>query len=280
MSEVLPVNVTEDTLVARANALAGVTAVVPAVPDVSQLASWSQENYQLEADAAASLGFPVVHLASQLRHRLCIFGASRWCDVSSGDGHVYRFGVSLRVLIEIESKENQDDLTLPNIAASVQLGTATASAQLIVRGYSSPSVGKLLPPWQSFSVDSYAQYMSAISAIQSEIMANDDSVVPQLLASTIASATLPSSSQAVGTVVALRAVADGRTLQEALNEDHGDEDDRSVRRNSIEQQYRVLNIPADASPTEEQQLQARQQLGDLATKHRWWIKVAARPSSA
>jgi hypothetical protein len=113
--------------------------------------------------------------------------------------------------------------------------------------------------------------MTAISAIQSEIMANDDSVVPQLLASTIASATLPSSSQAVGTVVALRAVADGRTLREALNEDHGEEDDRSIRRNSIEQQYQILNIAADARPTEEQQMQARQQLGDLATKHRWWI---------
>jgi hypothetical protein len=139
MSELLPVNVTEDTLVARANALAGVTAVVPAVPNVSQLASWSQENYQLEADAAATLGFPVVHLAGQSRHRLCIFGASRWCDVNSGDGHVYRFGVSLRVLIEIDSKENQDDLTLPNIAANVQLGTASASAQLIVRATTVPA---------------------------------------------------------------------------------------------------------------------------------------------
>ena len=44
MSELLPVNVNEAVIVARATALAGPTPTVPKPPSAAQLASWSQEN--------------------------------------------------------------------------------------------------------------------------------------------------------------------------------------------------------------------------------------------
>lgn len=47
---------------------------------------------------------------------------------------------------------------------------ALASAQLLVRGYKGNTLGGLLPEWQTFGVDSYGQYMTAISALQKQIM--------------------------------------------------------------------------------------------------------------
>jgi hypothetical protein len=275
MSELLPVNVAEAIVVSRANALAGGTGVVvtaPTPPNVDQLASWSQENYQLDVKAAASLGFPVGHLSGELQHDMYIFGTSRWADVDSGDGHVYRFGVSLRVLVKVERDKFIGDVALPFIAANVELERATASAQLVIRGYNSATLGKLLPAWQSFSVDSYSSYMTAISAIQEEIMANDANVLPQLLATTVASVTLPSSAQSVGTVTALRAIADGKTLQEALDRVTQGGADASTIRDSIERQYQSMGIASDAEPTAADRSAAQNQVGDFDAKHHWWSR--------
>jgi len=267
VAELLPVNINEATVVARASAVTGVSATLPTPPAVGDLASWSQENYQLSVKAAAHLGFPITTLSGAIRQDLLIFGTSRWTDVDSGDGHVYRFGISLRVLVQVQSLEAELDLSLPTIAASVQLGRAQASAQLVVRGYNSSSLGKLLPPWQSFTVDSYSQYMSAISAIQQQIMDDDGSIVPQLLATTVAAPTLPSSSQSIGTVLALRGIADGSRLKSLLSSD--DADPPEVQ-DSITQTYSDLGLGPDDEPSAQAQENARRDLGPLAQAHRWW----------
>jgi hypothetical protein len=265
--DLLPVNISEATVVSRATVLPGLTATRPQPPDVKDLSSWSQENYQLKVKAAAHLGFPVANLNAGLDSDLLIFGTSRWTDVDSGDGHVYRFGVSLRVLVEVMSVDGKIDLTLPAIAANVQLGRAQASAQLVVRGYNSSTLGKLLPPWQAFTVDSYSQYMSAISEIQQAVMQSDANIVPQLLATTLVGPSLPSSAQSIGTVIAVRAVANGDSLNACLkNNDSvgGDVEE------AITQAYCNVGLQADDRPTPEVQDKARGQLGPLAQAHHWW----------
>ncbi len=267
MPDLMPVNIGEATVVSRAGAIAGLNPKSPPRPDVSELACWSQENYQLDTKAAAHLGFPIARLGAELQRTLLIFGTSRWADTDSGDGHVYRFGVALRVLVHVTSTTIKGDVTLPSVAADVQLGNVQASAQLLVRGYNGSTLGTLLPPWQSFDVDSYAAYMAAISAIQNEVMAHDENIVPQLLATTIAGPSLPSSAQSVGTVAALRGIADGTSFRNLVDE----ESQASVEvKDAILQKYTELGLAPEDDPTPDMQKQSMNELGILAPMHHWW----------
>lgn len=265
--DLLPVNINEATVVSRAEGISGLTATRPSAPKVEELSSWSQENYQVQLKAAAHLGFPVADLDGSLNNNLLIFGTSRWADVDSGDGHVYRFGVSLRVLVEVTNTEGKIGLTLPEIAANVQLGKAQASAQLVVRGYNSPELGALLPPWQAFNVDSYSQYMSAVSAIQQKIMQDDSHVVPQLLATTLVEPTLPSSAQSVGTLTALKAIVIGHDLTKCLSDTASAAADV---KDSISRTYAEFGLGANDQPTPEDQKKAGDQLVPVARAHHWW----------
>jgi hypothetical protein len=75
----------------------------------------------------------------------------------------------LRALVVVTDIRVGGGLTLPVVAAQVELENARASAQLMVRGYVGSDVGGLLPTWQSFGVDSCAQYMTAVSTLQKAI---------------------------------------------------------------------------------------------------------------
>ena len=57
----------------------------------------------------------------------------------------------------------------------------------MVRGYVGSDLGALLPTWLSFGVDSYAQYMGAVSSLQKAIMSNAANIQPELLATTLIS---------------------------------------------------------------------------------------------
>jgi len=103
-------------------------------------------------------------------------------------------------------------------------------------------------------------------------MANDANVAPQLLATTAASVTLPSSAQSVGTVIALRAIADGRKLQEALDQVTQDTEDASIVRDSIERQYQSMGVTIGEEPTPADRTEAHKQLGDFDAKHHWWSR--------
>jgi hypothetical protein len=74
-----------------------------------------------------------------------MLGTSRWKDIVSG-AHTYRFGVALRAIVVISDIKGDGTLTLPVVAAQVELEGARASAQLLVRGYKGNALGDLLPP--------------------------------------------------------------------------------------------------------------------------------------
>lgn len=221
MSQLLPVNY---SAAHAAAALGDGADSPPAPPTVDQLADWSQENYVLDVSVAASLGFPVGSLTASHQHQSLLFGVSRWLDLDTADGHVYRFGIALRALVTVTQIQAQGALTLPVVAAKVELEGARASAQLLVRGYKGDELGSLLPQWQSFGVDSYAAYMQAVSSIQAKIMSDSANIAPQLLATTVVAPTLPPSASSVGMVYALEAIAHGATLTHALDRLRTDDD--------------------------------------------------------
>jgi hypothetical protein len=155
------------------------------VPSADSLATWQQESYQLDAKFAASVGFPLWGAETTDHLKVMLFGISRYEDVRSGV-HVYRYGVAIRVLLEIFDSENQAKVSLPAIAAQVELDILQANSQLIVLGYVG-NIGPQLPDWQAFDVNNYANYMAAVSKLQAQVFGDVANTKPVLLSSTLAS---------------------------------------------------------------------------------------------
>jgi hypothetical protein len=113
-----------------------------------------------------------------------LFGITRYSDVV-WQQEVYRYGVSIRVLLEIFSDKLDFNLSLPTIAAKVELGVVRASSQLLIRGYAG-DISASLPSWQSFDVDSYADYQKSVNELQHKILGDSANIRPELLSTTFA----------------------------------------------------------------------------------------------
>lgn len=187
IQNLLPVSLSTEGLKTAAGAVNG-TALKP--PEPNELSSLQQESYQLQAGFAAQLGFPVASLSTDDKLSIMIFGVTRYSDVVD-QKHTFRYGVAIRVLLEIYSEQLDGDLTLPMIAAKAQIGAVSASAQLLLYGYTG-DVADTLPSWQSFDVDSYADYLRSISALQKQVLRDTDHIKPVLLSSTLAAELHPS----------------------------------------------------------------------------------------
>ncbi|BCY09366.1 hypothetical protein [Actinoplanes sp. L3-i22] len=177
----LPVSVSAQALRAAAG-MPEPSAAPP--PDGSELPILQQESYQMQATLAVKLGFPIATVSAADKVIAMLYGITRYTDVVD-NGHTDRYGVAIRVLLEIYNEDVDADLTLPVVAAKAQLGAVSATAQLLVHGY----VGDLaaeLPSWQSFDVNSYAEYRKAISAVQRQVFRDVANIRPVLLSSTIA----------------------------------------------------------------------------------------------
>jgi hypothetical protein len=254
--------------VEEVHASAGLSdAKVPVPPEASELADWAQEAYSLSVTAAASLGFPVGNISANLTRDVLMFGSTRWKDVASGK-HTYRFGVALRAIVVVSDIKGDGALTLPIVAAKVELESARASAQLVVRGYQGGALGGLLPNWQSFGVDSYAQYMAAVSELQKTILGDEANIQPELLATSVISPKVPDTGMAVGSVYALQAIADGATLAHAIDKLGIDDSDvldavKAMYRNAIGEGDRAV-------PNEEQRQDAASQLHGFHFSRSWF----------
>lgn len=266
MPKMVPVNLSVEDVHAAAGL--GTGTEIPAAPDVNDLDNWAQEAYSLSVSAASNLGFPVGNITAAFKREALMFGSSRWKDVSSGE-HTYRFGVALRAIVVVSDIKGSGALTLPVVAAKVELEGARASAQLLVRGYKGDALGALLPAWQSFGVDAYGQYMKSVSDLQKEIMGDAQNIQPELLATTVVSQTVPAAGEAVGSVYALHAIAEGATLAHAL--DKLGVDDSAIS-GAVEALYRSrIGEDERAVPDEQQRQDA---LGELQGFHisRSWFK--------
>jgi hypothetical protein len=106
--------------------------------------------------------------------------ASRSKTVSGADGSVESWGISVRLAVATNKWDVKASLTIPAIAAAVELGMATASAAIDVRGYKG-DLSDLLPKPTSLDVTTYASYIHAFGLIQQKIFADVANQVPELL---------------------------------------------------------------------------------------------------
>ena len=263
MSTMTPVNLSASHVAQLASERTGTELEPPDAPGASDLANWEQENYQLSVSGALTLGFPVATVSAGVKSEVLIFGTSRWKDIES-DGYTYRYGVSLRVVVQIRDFKVDGSLTIPVVAAKVQLEGARATAGLLVRGYK----GDLrLPHWQSFDVSSYTEYQETVSTIQGTVTTDEANMDPQLLATTAAGAVLPAPAQGVGTVWALDAISHGETLGEALRKLAEYTEDESVR-STVRAIYKErLGGEGDSKPSDDAQEAARTDLHGVHIRH-------------
>lgn len=154
------------------------------IPTASQLGDWQQESYQLSSDLAVKLGFPIGSGDAAEKMRILLFGTSRFKDVQV-DGHTHRYGVAIRVLVEISSTEATVKLSPPTIAAQVELGIVQATSQLLVTGYTG-DISDEMPDWQSFDVNAYADFMNSVNAVKAKVFKDAAHIKPELLSSTLA----------------------------------------------------------------------------------------------
>jgi hypothetical protein len=69
------------------------------------------------------------------------------------------------------------------VAANVELGYATASSDLALRGYAFTAQKPVtLPSWGSFDVDTYAGFQKAVDAIVATVLFDNENIKPVLLA--------------------------------------------------------------------------------------------------
>jgi hypothetical protein len=265
MSALAPVNLSVGDAHAAANL--GIDAEVPQPPSADELSNWSQEAYSLDVSTATTLGFPLGNLGATYKRQALMFGVSRWKDVAA-NGNTYRFGTALRAVIVVSSVQGTLNLTLPVVAAKVELDGAKATAQLLIRGYKGKSLAGELPSWQTFGVDAYAQYMKSVSDIQQLIMEDEANIVPELLATTLLSSSVPPSTAAVGTVYALHAISEGASQAHAVDTLKTDSPEiismvRKVYESTLGQDERAV-------PTAEERQSAEEQLSGLHLSTGWF----------
>jgi len=158
------------------------TALIPGTPqDGGELGELAQEEYNLDETLALSLGFAVASVSGNGEHEVLVFQSARYKDVSF-QGETYRFGVAIESTIVVNSTTFKGGLTLPAVAANVQLGFTSASSKLAVRGYI-PTKPLTLPAWGSFDVGSYSAFQNTVSDLQTVLFDNAN-IHPVLLATT------------------------------------------------------------------------------------------------
>jgi hypothetical protein len=113
---------------------------------------------------------------------------SRSKTVASSDGNAEEtWGVAVRLVVATDKWDADVSITVPAVAASVQLGFANASAAIDVSGYKG-DLSHLLPTPGALDVDAYAGYITAYGAIQTKVFGDTENQVAVLLQRTVPSA--------------------------------------------------------------------------------------------
>ena len=90
------------------------------------------------------------------------------------------WGIAIRLVVATDDWHANVGITVPAVAATIELGLANASAALEVRGYTG-DYSSLLPTPTGLNVETYAVYISAFGKLQKQIFADPAHQVPQLL---------------------------------------------------------------------------------------------------
>ncbi|HEU0130435.1 MAG TPA: hypothetical protein VFQ85_05515 [Mycobacteriales bacterium] len=159
---------------------------------------WSSAIYQYEYHDAVSAGFAVGSVKTKGDYRLLVLDVARTASVPDGD-RIVTWGFGYRLLVEVENAEAAGSLTLPAIAASVELGRTNATLRLEIKGYTGADLWKVLPVPRPLNVDTHRDFLAAAEQVQKAFGDHPDNAVPVQLSA------VPAESIAAGGVTQVEA---------------------------------------------------------------------------
>lgn len=203
----------------------------------ADLANWDYRIYQFEYEAAVEAGFSVGSVKVKGGYKLLVIDAARSRDVVNGEKRE-TWGYGYRLLVEVNNTDSMGSLTLPAIAASVQLRTAEAQVWLQVNGWVGDELWGELPAPKPLDVDSYRAFLEVASRIQKSFATHPDKAIPVKLAKGEAQSlaadgvTRAEAREAVAAVMMLNLAREGASIDEMVNAvvAHSDLDEGAVSR--------------------------------------------------
>ena len=146
-----------------------------------ELTDWDFSIYTYEREAAAEAGFAVGSIKVEGGYRLLVIDAARSANFVNGQ-KTEKWGYGYRLMVEVNNVETIGSLTLPAIAASVELRKAEAQVRLRVNGWKGDALWGKLPAPKPLGVDSYREFLEVAGQIQRSFGEHPDMAVPVKLA--------------------------------------------------------------------------------------------------
>ena len=246
--------------------VAGAELIAPPPPRAEDLDVWNKRLWDFDGQVAGALGFAISTIRFSGRQRVLISEFSRSKEVGP-PGKSVRYGVAVRLLVQVTQTELNANLSLPIVAAQAQMGLTSASSSLSVHGYVGNLSGKILPD-QDFNVESYVALMHSVAELQDIVTNNVQHIRPVLLeVPDVVVDLLQERQKAIGVVWALSNIADGRSYAQAMNK-FALPPDAVI--SAIQNTYRDLlgTDSHDAKPWNEIQQKAELELGKLRLRRR------------
>lgn len=186
---------------------------------LADLTDWEQYSWTLTAEEAAEVGFTLGSVSQSAKSQVFVREFSRTTTVESPGNPQERWGIAVRLVIEATGFDGHAKLTLPALAAEVQLSSKQAECRLKVLGYRKAGIADHFPDFTSFDVESYAQIMDNMTQLRNLLgAAQDGDVEVELLQRAQITTTTASSArrEKLGVVLGLYSVSEGLTLMQAL----------------------------------------------------------------
>jgi len=211
-----------------------------------RLNQWDWQQYTLSTDLAAKLGFAVTGGKSEHNARTVVAEFSR--TRVEGDGATRRrVGVATRLVVQVSGLSASANLSLPVIAAEAQVNRIEATASLQIRGFLGKDLGKLMPSFSAFDVETYVKLLEAMTALKDSISEQEERISPVVLWQwSDATETVTVDDRltvAVGTVWALSCIQKGWEVNRAIGEYKDIED--AVAHDAISRTYADLTESDD-----------------------------------
>ncbi|GFE66292.1 hypothetical protein [Litoreibacter roseus] len=123
-----------------------------------------QHEIKVDADVELNGLAKLFDLSAGKRHFLILRDIRRF-RIIAVDGKEVREGIAVRLTVNAKNLSAKVGLSVPNIAAQVQISNATAQASLRVIGYNGPLAGEVQFE-DDFGVNSYAKLAETMNRIK------------------------------------------------------------------------------------------------------------------
>lgn len=236
-------------------------------PSAAELNEFQTQRSELRANVAAEIGLTLLSASVSGRRLIVVQDFYRGARCEGSDGSTILYGASARLIVDIAGFDAKAQLTLPAIAAQVQMGMASAQYKLTARGYVGPLSEVLVDPGE-LNVESYVKLLASITLLQKRLA--DDTVnirpVPLFVDLPVGDVEMATRRRSIGVTFALSQIADGRSLNAARREVEWSSWATEAQEAINETYDSIVGTDADLRPGTDAQNAARSYLGHLRLK--------------